>query len=87
MRVRANPDANPILTPQRVGERELAARAAAAEAAEAAEEKARGPQHLLSPAALRLLDPSLDGGSAQARYGAGVRGTDDRGRPYHEQVC
>ena len=77
--------ASSLLTAQRVGQRELAARAAAAEAAEAAEEKARWPQHLLSPAALRLLDPSLDGRSAQARYAAGVRGTDHRGRPYHEQ--
>jgi len=40
--------ASSLLTAQRVGQRELAARAAAAEAAEAAEEKARWPQHLLS---------------------------------------
>jgi len=64
--------ASSLLTAQRVGQRELAARAAVAEAAEAAEEKARWPQHLLSPAALRLLDPSLDGRGAQARYTAGV---------------
>ena len=43
------------------------------------------PQHrasqVLSPDALRLLDPSLDGRGARAMYAAGVRGTDNRGRP------
>lgn len=78
--------ASSLRTARRAGQRQLSARAAAAAEAGAA----RLPKHVpcLSPDALRLLDPSLDGRGSLAMHlqcTAGVRGTDVRGRAYHEQ--
>ena len=82
---RGSYSASSLLTAQRAGQRELAARAEAAEAAVLAAERTFFGAAVLSPDTLRLLDPSRDRRAARTMYSAGVRGTEERGRPYHEQ--